>query len=280
MKAFFASLGMVGALGSFAVAAEAAGVDKRGYSWAQPVPEAALREMSTDRPDATESPFTIDPGHVQIEMDFANHARDDQGGGRVTEWEAAPFNLRFGVTANFEAGIFVTPFRREVETPAGGGARVKRSGFGDMMLRAKWNFSGNDGGDTAWGLIADVKLPTADNGMSNGKVEGALTLPVAFTLGGGWEGAAMTSVEAVYTDAGSHRAVWSNTITAGRDITENVGGFVELTSSAGDGSHVATFNCGLTRRFGPHVQFDAGVNLGLSSAATDVAVFSGVSRRF
>ncbi len=280
MKAFVASLGMVGALGSFAVVAEAAAVDKRGYSWARPVPEAELREMTTDRPDATESPFTVDPGHVQIEMDFANYARDDAGGGRVTEWEAAPFNLRFGVTANFEAGIFVTPFRREVATPAGGGPRMKRSGFGDMMLRAKWNFSGNDGGDTAWGLMADLKLPTADDGMSNGKVEGALTLPVAFTLGGGWEGAAMTSLEAVYTDAGSHRAVWSNTITAGRDITENLGGFVELTLSAGDGSHVATFNCGLTRRFGPHVQFDAGVNLGLSSAATDVAVFSGVSRRF
>jgi hypothetical protein len=132
----------------------------------------------------------------------------------------------------------------------------------------------------AWGVIADVKLPTAEDGMSNGKVEGALTLPVAFPIGGGWEGAAMTSVEAVYVDAGKHRAVWSNTITAGRDITENVGGFLELTSSVGDGSHVATFNCGLTRRIGRHVQFDGGVNFGLSSAAADVAVFTGVSRRF
>jgi hypothetical protein len=212
-------------------------------------------------------------------MDFANHTRDNEDGNRVTEWEAAPFNLRFGVSANFEAGFFVVPFRAETETPSGG-MRSRRSGIGDITLRAKWNFRGNDGGDSAWGLIADLKLPTAADGMSNKKLEGAITFPVAFTIGAGWEGAAMTSLEAVYTEAGEYRAVWSNTITAGHDLTDNLGGFVELTSSTGDGSHVATFNCGLTRRFGPHVQFDAGLNVGLSRAAADLTIFTGLSRRF
>jgi hypothetical protein len=254
-------------------------IDKRGYSWTHPVPENQLREMSTDRPDATESPFTVDPGHVQLEMDFGNYARDDESGARFTEWEVSPLNLRFGITANFEAGFFLVPFRTETETVSDG-AKVRRSGFGDLTLRTKWNFRGNDGGDTAWGLLVDVKMPTAEDGMSNDRVEGAVTFPVAFTLGAGWEGAAMTSMAAVYTEAGEYRAVWSNTITAGRDLSPNVGGFVELTSETGDGSHVATFNCGVTRRFGPHVQFDAGLNFGLSRAAPDLAVFSGVSRRF
>lgn len=249
------------------------------FSWADPVPESRMREMSTDRPDATESPFTIDTGHVQLEMDFGNYSRDEESGGRVTEWEAAPFNLRFGISRNFEAGFFVVPFRSETEV-APGGVRSRRSGLGDITLRTKWNFAGNDGGDRAWGLIADLKLPTADDGMGNGKLEGAVALPIAFTLGGGWEGAAMTVVEAVYTDDGRYRAVWSNTITAGHDLSENVGGFVELTSSAGDGSHVATFNCGVTRRFGPHLQYDAGLNFGLSQSTPDIAVFTGLSRRF
>jgi hypothetical protein len=90
----------------------------------------------------------------------------------------------------------------------------------------------------------------------------------------------MTSVSATYTIAGEYRPVWNNTVTAGHDLTANLGGFVELTSSTGDGSHVATFNCGLTRRFGAHVQFDAGLNVGLSRAAANVSVFTGVSRRF
>lgn len=259
-------------------AVQAAETDKRGYTWTRPVPREMLREMTTDRPDATESPFTVDAGHVQLEMDFANYGRDRAGGVRTAEWEVAPFNLRFGISENFEAGVFVVPYRMERETAGGG--RVRRSGFGDMTLRAKWNFRGNDGGDVAVGLMADLKLPTGDGDLSNDEFEGALTLPVAFTIGGGWEGAAMTSVEVVYTDAGRHRAVWSNTITAGRDLTENVGGFVELTSSTGDGSHVATFNAGVTRRFGTEIQWDAGVNIGLSEAAPDLVVFSGISRRF
>ena len=90
----------------------------------------------------------------------------------------------------------------------------------------------------------------------------------------------MTSVEIVYADRGSHRGVWSNTITAGRDLAENTGAFVELTSSVGDGSHVATFNCGLTHSLHRDLQLDAGVNLGLTSAATDLVLFAGMARRF
>jgi hypothetical protein len=256
------------------------GIDSSVYSWSSPVPENQMREMSTDRPDATESPFTIDAGHVQLEMDFVNYARDDDAGVRTTEWEALPLNVRFGISTDFEAGFFVVPFRSEVEKVSGVNGQLRRSGLGDITLRAKWNVFGNDGGATAFGVIADVKLPTAADDMDNGKLEGAIALPVAFPLPAGWEGAAMTVIEVVYTDAGQYRAISTNTVTAGHDISENVGGFLEITSSTGYGSHVATFNCGMTRHFGPNVQFDAGVNFGLSDAAPDVAVFAGLSRRF
>jgi hypothetical protein len=257
----------------------AAAPDKRAYTFFNPTPDALLREMATDRPDATESPFTVDAGRVQLEMDFANYGRDRQGGVKTVEWEAAPFNLRLGLTANFEAGIFVTPFRRQIETPRGG-PRETRSGFGDVTLRTKVNFIGNDGGPLAWGLMADLKLPTAGGGMSNGKCEGAVTLPVAFELGGGWGGGAITYVELRYTGAGQYRPVWGNTVTVGRDLTEKLGAFVELTSQTGDGAHVATFNCGLTWAVARDVQLDTGVNVGLSRTAPDAQVFAGLSRRF
>jgi hypothetical protein len=238
-----------------------------------------LREMTTDRPDATESPFTVNPGHVQLEMDLANFGRDREGGDEVEEWEAAPFNVRFGVTENFELGVFVTPYRRVTETPAGG-PRVRSEGVGDPVLRAKWNFFGNDEGDVALGVIADVKVPIGERAVSNREWEGAVMLPVAFEIGGGWEGAAMTGVDIVYSDAGEHRAVWSNTLTAGRAITERVGMFLEVTSAAGDGAHVATGNVGFTLRWHENLQYDAGVNLGLTEAATDVVVFVGMTRRW
>lgn len=245
---------------------------------AGPTPTTALRELTTDRPDATESPYTVDAGRVQLELDAASHTRDRRDGVRTTEWVLAPFNLRYGLTPRTELAVIVTP-HLEVATRERNGSRSTVRGFGPTVLRMKVNFFGNDGGETALGLIADVKVPTAADGLDNDKVEGALTFPVAYGLGWGWDGAAMTSVEFVHTDAG-RRAVWVNTITFARELAPEFGGFLEFTSAAGDGTHVATFNAGLTRRLGPRVQFDCGVNVGLSRAAADLTVFAGVSRKF
>jgi hypothetical protein len=236
------------------------------------------RELTTDRPDATESPFTVEPGHVQLEMDFANFGRDRAAGTRATEWEVAPFNLRFGLAADLEAGFFMIPFRREREQPPTGPA-TRQHGFGDVMLRTKLNLWGNDGGTTAFGAIADLKLPTGSGGLGNGKFEGAMTFPLAFSLAGDWSGGAMTSMALVH-DGVSYQAVWGNTLTFGHDITADVGGFVELTSEAGSGAHVATFNCGLTRAFGRNTQLDCGINVGLSRSAPDFQLFAGLSQRF
>jgi len=241
-------------------------------------PAAVLRELTTDRPDATESPYTVDAGRVQLELDAASHTRDRRGGVRTTEWAVAPFNLRYGLTPRTELAFIVTPYV-EVATRERNGTRTTARGFGPTILRAKVNFLGNDGGETALGMIADVKVPTAADGLDNDQVEGALTFPFAYGLGWGWDGAAMTSVEFVRPDAG-RRVVWVNTITFARELAPELGGFLEFTSAAGDGTHVATFNAGLTRRLGPRVQFDCGVNIGLSRAAADLTVFAGVARKF
>ena len=239
---------------------------------------AGLREMTTDRPDTTESPFTIDAGHTQLEMDALAFTHDRFEGVRATGLSAAPFNLRFGLTQNFEAGIFFSPIVRVTEEPRGG-PKASRRGRGDVTLRAKLNFRGNNGGATAYGLIADVKLPTATRGFGNDKVEGALTMPVAFELGGGWDGGAMTSVGLLY-DGSRHRTAWGNTLTFAHELGRDVGAFFEVTSQAGVGAHVCTFDTGLTWQLSRELQLDAGVYLGVSRSAPDATWFAGVSRRF
>lgn len=256
----------------------AGGIIVAGLALSPPVHAAALREMSTDRPDATESPFTVDAGHTQLEMDALAFTHDRFAGVRATELSLAPFNLRFGVTPNFELGIFFSPFVRATEEPRGGPKATLR-GRGDVTLRAKLNFRGNDGGGTATGMIVDVKLPTAKRGLGNDRVEGALTFPVAFELGGGWEGGAMTSLGALY-DGSRHRATWGNTLTVAHGLVREVGVFFEVTSQAGVGAHVCTFDTGLTWQINRDLQLDAGVYLGLSRSAPDATWFAGISRRF
>ena len=238
----------------------------------------SLRELTTDRPDSTESPFTVDAGHVQLELDVASYTRSRLDGVKMTEWAVAPFNVRYGITSNFEAGVFVVPYLRVTEQPRQG-PRATWTGVGDTTLRAKVNLVGNDGGPTAFGVMADLKLPTARDGLGNDKIEGAVTFPVAYELGAGWEGAAMTSVEYIHTGT-KRRAVWVNTMTFARELAPDLGGFAELTSAAGDGRHVATFNCGLTRAVGPTTQLDLGVNIGLTHTAPDLTIFAGLSRKF
>jgi hypothetical protein len=236
-----------------------------------------LRELTTDRPDATESPFTVDRNHLQIEMDVASYTRDELDGLRTTEWSVAPFNLRYGFARNAEAGIFISPLVRVTAQPRGE-AKKTTSGVGDTTLRMKLNFWGNEGGPTAFGIMADVKLPTAAINVDE-HTEGALTFPLALELGGGWAGAGMTSVELRHV-GNIRRTVWVNTITFAREFLPDTGGFLELTSEAGDERHVATFNCGITRAFGPRLKLDFGVYIGISRLAPDLTVFAGLARKF
>ena len=238
----------------------------------------AGRPLTTDRPDSTESPFTVEPGRVQLEMDFANHTRDRSGGATATETEVAPFNLRFGVATNFELGVFAPSRRWERESSAAGPV-TRRSGWGDVVLRAKQNWIGNDGGFVATGTIVDLKLPTATGGLGNGKLEGEVMFPVAFAPGGNWHAGVMTAVALVH-DGNRYDTVWGNTVTCCFDLSPVWEGVVELTSAAGEGTHAASFNCAIIRKLGPDMHLDAGVNFGISRNAPDLQFFAGLARRF
>lgn len=256
------------------------GVEAAGCSWTNPTPPDRLRELRTDRPDATEGPFTVDPGHVQCEADIGSYTRDRAEGVLATELSLATTNLRFGLTPNFELGLFLSPYVRVGERPSGG-PTTARAGIGDTALRGKWNFRGNDGGGSAWGLIVDVTLPTAARGLGREHVEGAVTLPVALELPGGWEFGAMTVLGVVRSEVTDrYRGAWANSATLGREIAGDWSGYVELFSETGEGAPSLTFNCGAVCLLDRDTQLDFGVNLGVSRAAPDAQVFAGLTRRF
>jgi len=111
-----------------------------------------MREMSTDRPDQTESPHTVDAGHFQVEMDLVNATfdRDRSGGGdvRTEVWEIAPLNLKLGLLNHVDIQFVLdTHVHSRVEDRVAGTVD-KTSGFGDLQTRLKINLWGNDGYDT------------------------------------------------------------------------------------------------------------------------------------
>lgn len=56
--------------------AAAAASSKDQYHLYNPTPRDQMRELSTDRPDQTESPYTVDAGHYQIESDIVKYSYD------------------------------------------------------------------------------------------------------------------------------------------------------------------------------------------------------------
>jgi hypothetical protein len=57
---------------------------------------AELRPLSTDRPDTTESPYTVDAGHYQFEMEIGNWTID----GSEREFSLGELNAKIGLDAS------------------------------------------------------------------------------------------------------------------------------------------------------------------------------------
>ena len=257
-------------LGSTAFAGPEPAPDKSRYHLFHPTPRAEMREMSTDRPDQTESAYTVDAGHFQLEMDLVKFTYDRHR----PSWNVAPVNLKAGLLNNVDLQIVLDNYVRE-----SGGA----SGFGDITARLKINLWGNDGGATALALMPYLKLPLDASNLRNGETEGGIIVPLAVALPGGWSMGLMTEVDFVSDGAGGHDAEWLNSVTFSHDIVGKLGGYVEFVAITGNAPGFdwqAQADVGFTYGLTDDVQFDFGCNFGVTKFAPDFQPFVGLSIRF
>lgn len=240
-------------------------------SFACSAPAAEMREMSTDRPDATESPYTVDAGHFQIETSFFDYSRDG-GDGRDT-WTFGQVNFKAGLLAHTDLQVIFDTWTHERTSET-------RSGFSDVTLRLKHNIWGNDGGTTALALMPYVKIPTGTE-LSNGEWEGGLIVPLGVSLTDRLNLGLMAEMDIVHDeDSGGHDVEWLSSATLGYALTNQLGAYVEVVGVAGTQTNFrALFSGGLTFAVTENLLFDAGVRIGLNRAAEDFGVFTGMSVR-
>jgi hypothetical protein len=262
-------------------------IDTSGYHLFNPVPEDQLREMSTDRPDKTESPHTVDAGHVQVESDLVSYTRDDDesGGGdtRVESWAAAHINFKIGLLNNVDIQTIIESYNHITTEDRVADTETTQSGFGDLTSRVKINLWGNDGGAIAVALMPFVKFPTSQDDIGNDSVEGGLILPIGGALPAGFDVGGMTEVDFNRDERGDgHHTEFVNTIEVGHDLVGALGGYVEFfsaVSTESDAEWIGTVDVGFTYGFTENVQLDAGVNIGVTDAADDYNPFLGLSIR-
>jgi hypothetical protein len=236
---------------------------------------AAARDLSTDRPDQTESPYTVDAGRTQAEFQLVSVGRETPGAGSA--WQFAGLNLKRGLGRSVDLQL-VFPGMESV--PAGG---ERESGVGDLSVRLKWNMVGNDSEGIGFGLMPYATFPTGGESFTADGVEAGLIAPLAVPLPGGW-GLGLMAQGDLVRDAdgdGAHGEGFF-TATVGRDLAGPLGGFVELagrTRPAVEGPDPAFLDVGLTYGFTEDTQLDAGVQWGLSDGAEDHRFFLGYTFR-
>lgn len=261
--------------------------EKEDYTLFNPTPRELMRELSTDRPDKTESPYTVDAGHFQVEADILTHTYDrNKKNGEDTRtrgWSTGIMNLKAGLTSSTDLQVVVDSYVRETVTDRVAGTRERTDGFGDVTVRLKYNLWGNDGGDSALGLLPFIKLPTNSNDLGNDDVEGGLAVPYALDLGDGYGLGLMTEVDILRDeDDQGYSPSFINTATIGVDLSEEAAAYFELATERNTDIRewLVTFDTGVTYALSSDIQLDAGVNIGLTEAADDFNPFIGVTYRY
>lgn len=270
-------------------AAEGPRADKSGFHLFNPTPRALLREMSTDRPDTTESAYTVDAGHFQVELslvDFTYDRRNAESQTRRT-LAVAPMLLKAGLLNNVDVQLGLAPYtlHRTTDRASGDGGAV--DGFVDTVARLKVNLWGNDAageGATALAIIPYMTFPTAHDGLGASAMEGGVIVPFAASLPGEFNLGAMVQLDfAKSADDRRYTADLVHTITLGHDLVGDLAGYVEyagLANLSHDERYRAYFDTGLTYAITRDIQIDAGVRFGMISASDDLGLFVGMSWRF
>ncbi len=261
--------------------------DKSAYSLFNPTPTALMRELNADRPDKTDCPFTVDAGHFQVEMDFANltesRATPDRGNVRFTAFEILPMNLKVGLLNNLDFQLVCTLHRWE-ETEGRNAKTVERkSGFDGITPRFKLNLVGNDGGFFALALIPFVKLPLGGGHLGNGSVKGGVGVPYSFDVPG-WDVGFQTTFRINHNElgGGNHTEV-DNSVSIGHSLIGKLSlaaEFFSNVSTEGGTGWVGTLDAWLTYQVEENLRFDGGSYFGTTVAADDLHLWLGMTWRF
>jgi hypothetical protein len=266
--------------------------DKWQYTLFNPTPADQLRDMDTDRPNKTNTPHTIDAGHLQIEIgafDYVYDREQYQGdNARIDALDLGQFNLRLGILNDLELNAVVDSFDFLRDTDHASNQSSRQNGFGDTVVGGKLNLWGNESGDNIWatalGIQPQFKIPTARENIGNGHPELFVGFPFLMNLPAGFHLGLQPTIswQRNSTDTGDV-AGWQNSISVDRVILGNFDVYLEYWAFVSTESHQEsqqTLDIGFTYPLNDNVVLDTGANMGLNKASETFEWVAGISLRF
>lgn len=279
---FCPALLLAAALPAGSAAADGSGwTNRRDFHPFNPAPSGSLRPLAQ-----FDTPFTLDAGHAQVEIDAVAYARDrrnkERSPARVDTWSFGATTLRLGLLPDIEAQVAWQPHVRVLTRALG--VQTQEEGAGAFSLRAKLNVWGNDGGPTALALMPFLDVPDSENHFTADAIEGGIALPFDVSLSGGWTLSFLTGAAVRRdTDGVGRHADWTGSLTVEREITTAVRArvaFDALLSTERHAPWVGQIEAGVLWLATDHLLIDAGVVFGVTRAANDFSTFLTFGWRF
>jgi hypothetical protein len=241
------------------------------YSLFNPVPKSDMRIFSIDRPDVTESPMTVDAGHFQFEGDLYKWRKIYQTNApRTVNVMNGLYKLGLTPRWDIHLGIELYNIYQNSE------GRTLEKGYGNTMIRLKYNFWGNDGETrSALGMIPYVILPTSklDDDASFG-----VGFPFSYELGEQMSAGGQFQFDFLPDGQGSYDFNYLQTIVIGGAVVGPFDYFLEGVAIFSEGPSIFSLNGGILYNISPNVKIDVATNLGLVEEAAS-NVFLGLSFR-
>ena len=235
--------------------------DKTQYHLFNPTPNNLLRDLSPDRPDATESPITVDAGRYQLETSLFDYRRD-QGNETFTYGQ---INMKAGLTHNVDLQALI-----DIRSETLGDWTT----FGDLTIRLKYNLWGNDSGNSALAIMPFVTAPTR-----NDEWQGGIIVPWATDLTDDVSFGLQGQLDFVNDNTGTETE-FLFTAVIGYPIIGNLGGYTEYIGVISDNRYESYYSGGFTYEINKNFVLDAGIQAGLNSDSEDFGCFTGFTTRF
>lgn len=247
-------------------------------AWAQ-----EAEPICADRPGLATPTCTVPPGKVQVETTFVAWASDRSAGVRTDELAVGESALKLGLTDRFHVEMVVSPYVRSRVREGGFSETV--SGFGDLLLAAKYRLTRDDL-PVQVAVKPFVKIPTAKRTLGNGKAEGGIVIPIAYAIPGSQLSLGLSPELGLVADgdgAGHHLAM-AQVAGLGIPLSPRLSVSVEA-AAAWDWDPAGTvrqyaLSGSAAYLLSNDVQLDAGAVVGLNRETPNLEVYSGIALRF
>ena len=238
--------------------------------------------LVTDRPDFTEASSTVGVGVAQIEMGYT-YVYDSEGDTSVKTHSLGEPLLRYGAFADwFELRIALPPMQ---ESTTVAGVSDTTTGVADLYLGAKIALTGQEGVLPEMAIVPQANVPTGTAGFSSESTEPGLNWLYSWEIDDAWSTAGSTQVNRrIDGGSGDGYAELAQSWTIGRGWSETLASYAEWFVLVPTGAETEKtehyVNGGFTYLISNDVQFDIRAGKGLTAAADDYFLGTGLSIRY